>query len=333
MITDVPAVAGLPPGHRARPFAEADRETLVAARNREVHELQRGTAVEWAEWEAMQPQPDRLRLTVEAPGGAVAGTADLSSGFIKREDGTLFGGVGVVREHRGKGIGGALLAVVEAEARRRSAPRILADTNEAFTGGLEWAVKRGYREIGRRIESYVELAAFDPAPFADILAGVRSAGLGLATFAERLAGGEQAGRDAFFRELYEAEGPMWEDIPWASPMPHWPFEQFRRMIVESGKLLPDLSLVALDGERIVGLTTTGKRQDRDGYTWMTGVGREHRGRGLALALKVEALTRAKAAGLRALLTTNDEPNKAMRSINARLGYRALPASIELEKRL
>lgn len=32
-------------------------------------------------------------------------------------------------------------------------------------------------------------------------------------------------------------------------------------------------------------------------------------------------------------TTNDEPDKPMRVINARLGYRPLPASIHLEKRL
>jgi hypothetical protein len=34
-----------------------------------------------------------------------------------------------------------------------------------------------------------------------------------------------------------------------------------------------------------------------------------------------------------LLTTNDEPNKAMREINAKLGYRLLPAQIQLEKPL
>jgi mycothiol synthase len=66
---------------------------------------------------------------------------------------------------------------------------------------------------------------------------------------------------------------------------------------------------------------------------MTGVGRDYRGRGLATAIKVEALSRAKAKGLRAMLTTNDEPNKAMREINAKLGYQPLPAHVQLEKPL
>jgi len=66
---------------------------------------------------------------------------------------------------------------------------------------------------------------------------------------------------------------------------------------------------------------------------MTGTAREYRGRGVARALKVEALTRAKRKGLRAIGTTNDEPNKSMRGINAKLGYQMLPAHVELEKAL
>jgi GNAT superfamily N-acetyltransferase len=66
---------------------------------------------------------------------------------------------------------------------------------------------------------------------------------------------------------------------------------------------------------------------------MTGTARSYRGRGIATALKVEALSRAKAKGLRAMLTTNDEPNKAMRGINASLGYQMLPAHVQLEKKL
>ncbi len=126
---------------------------------------------------------------------------------------------------------------------------------------------------------------------------------------------------------------MWEDIPWATPTPHWPFERFRQIAFESGQMISDASVIAYDGETIAALTTTGKRESQDGYTWMTGVGRAYRGRGLATAIKVEALSRAKAKGLRAMLTTNDEPNKAMREINAKLGYQLLPAHVQLEKPL
>ena len=126
---------------------------------------------------------------------------------------------------------------------------------------------------------------------------------------------------------------MWDDIPFATPTPHWPYERFHKMTVKSGQLLPDVSLVAYGGDEIVGFTTTGDRQGKDGWTWMTGVARDHRGKGIAMAIKVDVLARAKAKGLRAMCTVNDEPNKAMRGVNIKLGYQPVSDHVELERTL
>lgn len=319
----------LPTGYRARGFRESDREPWVADRNAERHELQQGTADEWRDWEKLNPPENLYRVAVEGPDGQPAAGADIGPGFFARPDGTLNGGASVMRAHRGKGIGSVLLDAIEQEARRRNAPRILASTETS----LAWAVKRGYTEIGRRIESYVMVQTFDPAPFADVVDRVTASGLQLRSLTEVLAGRDEAGIERFWRDLYEADAPMWEDVPWATPTPHMPWDRFRKMMVESGKIIPQATIVALDGERIAGYTSTGKTGTDRGYTYMTGTGRDYRGRGLATAMKVRMLAGAKAAGLRAMLTTNDEPNKAMRGINAKLGYVMLPAHIELEKKL
>ena len=323
----------LPQGYHAREFRESDREPMVVERNAQVPEMQRGTADEWREWEQMDPPKDLFRTVVEGADGHVAATADIGPGHFPRPDGAQTGGVNVARADRGKGLGTALLGVIEAEAARRKAPRILSGTSVAFAGALEWAQKRGYREIGRRIESYVDVPAFDGRPFADVVARVESSGIRLRTVGEILAGRDAESAEGFWRELYEAEAPMWDDVPWATPTPHWPYDKFHKLVVESGKLIPEASIVALDGERIAAYTSTGKQGTDKGYTWMTGTGRDYRGRGLATALKVKMLAAAKAAGLKAMLTTNDEPNKAMRGINAKLGYVMLPAWVELEKTL
>lgn len=324
--------AALPAGYRARAFEDRDREVLVEIRNVEVHEIQRASAAEWRHWERLMPDLTQFRVVVEDKAGTVVAGANLSSGGVMRHpDGAVNGGVFVASAARGRGIGSALLACIEAEARRRSAPRLLSGASADKPAALAWAEKRGYREIGRRIESYVELASFDPAPFADAVARVHASGLRLASLAELLAGRDEAQREEVLRQVYEAEGEAWDDVPFPTPIPHWSYEHFRKTLLDE-RSEPELTVLAADGDRVASFTTTGRRGERDGHTYMTGTRRAYRGRGLALAVKVEALTRAKAKGLRALLTTNDEPNRAMRGINARLGYQPLAPHVSLEKR-
>lgn len=325
--------ARLAKGYRVRAFEDSDREPLVADGNAEAHPMEAETADEWRHWEAMSPDPARLRFTLVAPDGSVAGTGSINAGMTPLPDGAQFVQVRVTRAHRQRGLGTAMLEALEAEAQRRTVPRLLSGTSAAKPFALAWATKRGFREIGRRIMSYVEMGSYDPARWHDALERVTHDGIRLRSFAEVLAERDDAGRERFWRELYEAEGPMWDDIPFSTPMPHWAFERFYGLMVKSGQLLNDLSIVAYDGDTIAGFTATGDRARKDGWTYMTGVARTHRGRGIAMALKVAALERAKAMGRRAMCTVNDEPNKAMRGVNIKLGYQAVPDSIELEKKL
>ncbi|HUQ42111.1 MAG TPA: GNAT family N-acetyltransferase [Candidatus Limnocylindrales bacterium] len=323
----------LPKGYRARAFEDADREPLVEAGNAENHPMEAESADEWRHWENMFSDPTKVRLTLLAPNGSIAGSANIQAGMIPRADGTQNIGVGVHRDHRNKGLGTAMLDVFEAEAKRRGVPRILSGVSASKPFALSFATKRGYKEIGRRIMSYRELNSYDPAVWRESLERALKAGIRMRSFSEILDERDEAGKERFWHELWEAEGPMWDDIPFATPTPHWPFDRFYKMAVKSGQLLLDLSLIAYAGDQIAGFTTTGDRQKKDGWTWMTGVARDQRGKGIAMAIKVEVLARAKAKGLRAMCTVNDEPNKAMRGVNIKLGYQPVPDHVELEKHL
>ena len=323
----------LPRGYVMRAFEDADREPLVEAANTEQHPMERQSADEWRRWSKMFTDTTELRLVLLAPDGSVAGSGNIQAGFFPRPDGSQHIGIGVAREHRNKGIGSAMLDAFEAEAGRRKIPRILAGVSASKPFALTWATKHGYREIGRRIMSYRELDSFEPAQWTDALDRVARQSIRIRTVEEVLGERDDAGKERLWHEIWEAEGPMWEDIPFSSPTPHWPFGRFEKMVTKNPQLLRDLSLLAYDGDRIVGLTTTGDREGKDGWTYMTGVARDARGKGIAMALKVDVLARAKAKGRRAMCTVNDEPNKAMRGVNIKLGYQPVPDHVELERAL
>ena len=57
-----------------------------------------------------------------------------------------------------------------------------------------------------------------------------------------------------------------------------------------------------------------------GTNIFTGTSREHRGRGLALAVKLATTRWAAENGLTQIVTMNDETNAPMLAVNRRLGY-------------
>ena len=69
------------------------------------------------------------------------------------------------------------------------------------------------------------------------------------------------------------------------------------------------------------------------YTGFTGVRREYRGRGIAMALKLRAVDYAKSHGYREIRTWNSTLNAPMLGINVRLGFVKQPVWITFGKDL
>jgi len=67
-------------------------------------------------------------------------------------------------------------------------------------------------------------------------------------------------------------------------------------------------------------------------TGLTGVHRDYRRQGLALALKSQAIEVVQQLGARIILTSNEE-NNPMYRLNLKLGFEAQPADIDWKKTL
>jgi GNAT superfamily N-acetyltransferase len=325
----------LPRGYRAREFAEPDRDPLTAERNADLPEVEQESASDWREWERLMPDPTKVRIVVESDSGEIAAFVQVSNGGpFKAPDGSTRGSVDVARAHRHRGLGSALLPILEDEARRMNAPKMYGGVSARDEDALPWAARRGYHEIGRRIQAAIDLPAFEPERWQDRVRKAAAQGITFVTLADRRRKLDDDAFERLLRQVYDVEDQTWGDVPIAGPFPHWSYETFRRLTVESPGSALDLDVLAYDGDSLVGFTSSYREGNgKKGGTGYTCVVRTHRGRGIAFALKVDVLGRAKASRLRWMLTTNDEPNKAMKGINYSLGYTPLPAHIQLEKTL
>jgi hypothetical protein len=120
------------------------------------------------------------------------------------------------------------------------------------------------------------------------------------------------------RDLYIAAHG---DIPSRSPRSPVTAEAFRRDVLENDQVDLDASAAIIeDGEPVAFTLVIANREARRAGTQLTGVRRDRCGRGLAFAVKVASLHRARAAGLGTMLVANDLENGPMLAVNRKLGF-------------
>jgi N-acetylglutamate synthase-like GNAT family acetyltransferase len=98
------------------------------------------------------------RVVVAEVDGHVVGVAHLhASPTLERErPAAKIGALVVDKEHRGRGIGRALLAALETEARARRCSLVFLTTAERREGAQEFYERVGFRESGKRFARDLE---------------------------------------------------------------------------------------------------------------------------------------------------------------------------------
>jgi len=236
----------------------------------------------------------------------------------------------VLPERQGQGIGRALYATVMAALAPLDPLRVGARCRSDYARSMGFLSDRGFVEDLRDWESRLDVPGFDPAPFAGHVERVIASGIRIVTLRELIEDDPE-----HRRKLYELDVTLAKDVPSPEPLTAPSAESFERYVFESRDLLPEGYFVALDGRRYVGLSALWKSDEEPGtlYTGLTGVRREYRRRGIALALKLRAIEYARSRGIRTLKTWNESNNRAMLSINEALGFVKQPAWVSFVKRL
>ena len=272
----------------------------------------------------------KTRVVAEEDGRLV-GSADLSHKPSRFHPHRYHFDVWVLPDRRHRGHGGALHDAALKVLRERNALAATAAVKESMADGVEFTKKRGWVELKRDWESRLVVAGFDYERFAGATERVAAQGVRIATYAEELARDPEAPHKAY--ELIEQ---VRGDVPSLDAATPQTFEEWEKDWIQVPSFLPDAFFAAIDSEgRWLGMSDLQRSIEDPSFIWqgLTGVRREARGRGLAMALKLETVRYAQRLGVAHIKTWNDQKNRPMLAINEAMGFVKQPAWLGLELRL
>ena len=306
-----------------RPFEAADADAAAEL----VRPLQPGiliTPAYLAHRERSEPERTRRSTWLADENGDVVGFGTSS---IKWDEPGVVGRfwIGVRPDRRKRGIGAALYELAESHARKEGVQRLTVEVDDD-PDGRRFAEARGFEAISAEIVSSLDPEQTDLGELDQLAESSSAAGFELKTL--QAMSGRREDMAAFYQAAgawppgFDATNRVTADEVW-----HYVFER------------PDLSwdgsFVVLDGQdRLVSLASlvVDLGRGRAENDW-TATLPELRGRRLALLVKLATIRWAREAGVREIVTANDDDNMPMLTLNQRLGYRRLYTQVELAREL
>lgn len=298
----------MPPGYEVRPYQASDADAVAGFFNRIEQEPESAESIR-ARFDRYPSTMAVQRLIVEQEGQPVAyghavalheagGTQPLV--FIIRAD--------VQPSHEGQGIGQHLFALSESFARENCAAWLMSKVRDDLDRGRRFLEQLGYRQEQHLYGVILELDGFDRP-------------LALPEGIEIKAWSAFPNDEAHRRRMYQCMIGADADTPGIELWGLVEYDDWAKSTFESRWFRQDGCLIAIDesGEW-VGVSVAGPTDEDNVSTDFTGVLREHRGRGIARALKVAGAQWAKSIGAKRIHTFNDDRNQPMRHINLDLGF-------------
>jgi GNAT superfamily N-acetyltransferase len=239
--------------------------------------------------------------------------------------------VWVLPDRRRRGHGSALHDAAVRLLRERNALAATSGVKESMSDGVAFTAKRGWVEVKRDWESRLVVAGFDFERFAGAAERVAAQGVRISTYADELARDQAAPQKAF-----ELTDVCRRDVPAMDAPTDITFDEWRQDWIDAPGFLADAFFVAINGEgRWLGMSNLQRSIEDPSFIWqgLTGVRREARGTGLAMALKLETVRYAQRLGVDHIKTWNDQRNRPMLAINEAMGFAKQPAWLGLELRL
>lgn len=221
-------------------------------------------------------------------------------------------------------------------------PKLLdTGTREHKAKRLQFLEQNGFELKMREPISELEVDAFDFAPYTGLPAKMTEKGIEIYTLATLMESDPH-----WLNKVYELCWELEQDVPQPDPPTKEPLDEWKKGLT-SPNFLAKGWFIAVDtnidnsnyndedtrGNYVgVSMLGTDEAQPEMMHTWLTGVVRSHRRKGVATALKVKAIELAKSRGAKRIDTGNEE-NNPMYQINLQLGFKPKPAWVNYQKEL
>ncbi len=225
-----------------------------------------------------------------------------------------------------QGIGTAYLHHISSFMMPRDPLTLSCETRDNKPQAVHFLQKNGFIETMRFRYYELDVSAFKPANFQEVMAQMETAAIEIISVIEL-----QKREPEWQRIIYDLHWELMQDVPSTIKRTRPHFDLYVDRVFKRPDFLPGGWQVAVANGRYVGLTMLRRKDNPDKlYTGLTGVIRSQRRLGIATALKVRAIIYAQQIGAKTIQADN-EANNPMYLLNQKLGFQSLPAGVMFSK--
>ncbi|MBK7894225.1 MAG: GNAT family N-acetyltransferase [Anaerolineaceae bacterium] len=312
-----------------RPFQPTDAEyEAIAAVEKAVYPENADTVADFKHADASREPEQFFQRWVVAENGRILAFAQLQQQIHSSTSGHYRFHITVHPDFERRGVGTAVYNQIWQTLQTQDPHPAVLDAHcyQHHQQAVRFLEKRGFRQVMRWVITRMELPKFDITPFEPLISKRQTQGISFVTLPQL-----QQLNENWLEALHELDWQLVQDEPLPYTPKKMPQEQFKKMFIESPNVLPDGWMIALENGQTIGNSNLDKGPMPGGLsTGFTGVMRDYRRRGLATALKALSLNWAKQAGYQFIRTGNEEHNP-MLTLNKKLGFQEVTASLAFEK--